>query len=104
MSWNAVIVMTVGAYLFKAFGVLVLGRLTQRSASTFQSLVALIPAALFAALIAVQTFELEGSLQIDARLAGVAAGTIAALRKAPLVLVVVVAMAVTALFRWQTLV
>ena len=63
---------------------------------------ALIPPALFAALIAVQTLESDGAVQLDARAVGVAAGAVAVWRRAPFVLVVVVAMAVTALIRWQT--
>ena len=104
MSWGAIAVMTGGAYGFKAFGVFALGRSTDRSASAFRSLAALIPAALFAALVAVQTLEENGGLQFDARVAGVAAGTLAVARRAPLVLVVLIAMAVTAAIRWQTLV
>jgi len=104
MSWAAIVVMTGGAYGFKAFGVLALGRSTERSESAFRSLAALIPAALFAALVAVQTFEENGGLQLDARFAGVAVGAAAVLKRAPLVLVVLIAMAVTAAIRWQTLV
>ncbi len=103
MSWTSIIVMSVGAYAFKAFGVLVLGRRSGSTASV-GSLTALIPAALFAALIAVQTLEAEGAIQPDARLAGVGVGALAVLRRAPFVLVVVLSMAVTALIRWQTLV
>ncbi len=93
-----------GAYAFKAIGVFVLVRLTNRSASPLQSLVALIPAALFTALVAIQTFEADGALQFDARVGGMVAAGIAAARRAPFVLVIMVAMAATALIRWQTLV
>ncbi len=103
MSWTAIAVMTAGAYGFKVFGVFALARIGDRSAATFQSLTALIPAALFAALVAVQTLEAGGALQIDARLAGVAAGALAVLRRMPFVVVVLVAMAVTGAIRWQTL-
>ena len=104
MSWAAIVILAGGAYGFKAFGVVALGRFTDRSASEFQSVAALIPAALFAALVAVQTLEANGSLQLDARAAGVAAGTVAVVRRAPFVLVLLIAMAVTAAIRWQTLV
>ena len=44
----------------------------------------------------VLTFEDAGELVLDARATGVAAGALAVWRKAPLLVVVVVAMAVTA--------
>ena len=48
------------------------------------------------ALIVVMTFEEAGELAFDSRVAGVAVGAVAAWRKAPLLVVVAVAMAVTA--------
>ena len=47
----------------------------------------------------VLTFEEAGGLVLDARAAGVAAGALAVWRKAPLIVVVLVAMAVTAVLR-----
>ncbi|NIR38213.1 MAG: AzlD domain-containing protein [Actinobacteria bacterium] len=113
MSWVAIVVLVVGAYGFKALGTFGLARLGSDRAGVrgvprggalawFPVLVGLIPAALFAALIAVQTVETDGALQFDARIAGVGAGAIAVWRRAPFVLVVVLAMAVTAAIRWQT--
>lgn len=106
MSWPAIAVLVVGAYGFKALGVFGLARLGggDRAAILrwFPVVAGLIPAALFAALIAVQTLEVDGSLRIDARVAGVTVAGIAVIRRAPFVVVVLVAMAVTALIRWQT--
>ncbi len=108
MSWEAIFVLVVGSYSCKLFGVAVLARLGDGSGDLdprfawFPSVAALIPPALFAALIAVQTLESDGAVQLDARAVGVAAGAVAVWRRAPFVLVVVVAMAVTALIRWQT--
>jgi branched chain amino acid efflux pump len=100
VSWTAIAVLAAGAYLFKVLGLLVLGgrELTVR----FQPLVALIPAALFAALVVQQTVVRDGDLVIDARLAGVAAGAVAAWRRVPFIAVVLTAMAVTALARWAS--
>ncbi|MFT5201870.1 MAG: branched-subunit amino acid transport protein [Candidatus Aldehydirespiratoraceae bacterium] len=110
MSWPALIALVVGSYSCKWFGVFVLSRLGGLDATHspgplrwFPATVALIPAALFAALILVRTFDAGGSLQIDARAAGLVAGVIAVWRNAPFIMVVLVAMAVTALIRWQTL-
>lgn len=108
MSWPAIVVLAAGAYGCKLFGHVVLARLGGDDAATtgalrwFPDLAALIPAALFAALIAVQTFGADEALVVDARAAGVAAGAVAVWRKAPFVVVVVLAMAVTAAIRWQT--
>jgi uncharacterized membrane protein len=97
MSWGAIAVLAVGAYAFKALGLLVLGgrEVTVR----MQPLVALLPAALFTALIVQQTVVRDGELVLDARIVGVAAAALAAWRRAPFVAVVLIAMAVTALVR-----
>lgn len=108
MSWWSLIALAVGAYGCKILGVAVLARVMPAdddpaAATHLVALMAsLIPAALFSALIAVQTFELDGALSIDARTAGVAASAVAVWRRAPFVLVIGVAMAVTAAIRWQT--
>ena len=107
MSWTVTVVLVVGAYGFKALGVLGLGRVAGdagagTATARFEPLTALIPAALFAALVAVQTVADGEALVFDARLWGVAAGAVAVWRRAPFVVVVLVAMAVTALVRWQT--
>lgn len=108
MSWAAIIVLVVGSYGCKLFGTAVLARVGDDDGAIggrlawFPAMAALIPAALFAALIAVQTFEADGALQLDARAAGLVAGIVAVWRKAPFVVVVIIAMAVTAAIRWQT--
>lgn len=108
MSWSAILALVVGAYGCKLFGIAVLARLGGTDGALdprfawFPTVAGLIPPALFSALIAVQTFVADGELQIDARAAGVAAAAVAVWRKAPFVLVVVIAMAVTAAIRWQT--
>ena len=100
--------LVVGSYGCKLFGVAVLARVGGADGSIggrwgwFPAMAALIPAALFAALIAVQTLEADGGLQVAARAAGVAAGALAVWRKVPFVIVVIIAMTVTAAIRWQT--
>ncbi|HSJ74370.1 MAG TPA: AzlD domain-containing protein [Miltoncostaeaceae bacterium] len=61
--------------------------------------VGLLPAAVFAALIVVDTLTQDGELTLDARAAGVGAAAVAAWRDAPFLVVVGVAMAVTAAVR-----
>lgn len=93
MSWPLMIALVAGSLCFKIVGVTALGGAVERR---IQPVVALLPAALFAALIAVLTFEEGGDVVLDARAAGVAVGAIAVWRKAPLIVVVILAMAVTA--------
>ena len=61
-----------------------------------QRAAALLPLALLAALVVVQTFGKGHSLAIDARAAGLAAAGVAVLRRAPFIVVVVVAAAAAA--------
>jgi branched-subunit amino acid transport protein len=60
---------------------------------------ALIPASLLAALVAKDTFTSAQDLVIDARAVGLAVAIVAVWRKAPFIVVVVAAMAATALVR-----
>jgi branched-subunit amino acid transport protein len=60
---------------------------------------AMIPAALLSALIVKDTFSIGQELVLDARAAGVAVAAVAAWRRAPIVLVIVLGAAVTAFVR-----
>ena len=94
MSWAAVMVIAGGALLFKVAGTFGLGQLMERPA--MRAIGLLLPPALLAALVGVQTFTTGTDLVIDARAAGVIAGAVAVWRQAPFWLVVVLAAAVTA--------
>ena len=96
MSWLSIALLVAGCYGFKALGATAFGSFVQRR---FGQVAVLLPAALFTALVVVLTFEEAGRLVVDARAAGVAAGALAAWRKAPLIVVVLAAMAVTAVIR-----
>ena len=95
MSWTAILVLSAGAYLFKLVGLVAGDRLAVRLAPV----ASLLPAALFAAIIAVMSVVHGESLVVDGRLGGVAVGAVAVWRRAPFVVVVVAAMAATALLR-----
>lgn len=97
MMWAAVVVTAVGCYAFKLAGLSVPDRVLDKP--FVRRLADLIPVALLSALVAVQAFSTQQSLVIDARLAGVAAGTAALLCKAPFIVVVVVAAVTTAVVR-----
>jgi branched-subunit amino acid transport protein len=90
-------IMTIGTYALKSVGPLVLG--ARLLPVRVQALVDLLPAALLAALTLVSTVGSGASISIDARLVGVVVAGIALWRRAPFVLVVLVAAAATALVR-----
>ena len=97
MSWGPLLAIAAGAYAFKAAGMFGLGRLADGPAT--RTLGALLPAALLAALIVLQTFTDGQQLGLDARVAGVAVGGFAAWRGRPFWLVVILAAATTAIIR-----
>ena len=95
--WLVVLAVGLATVAIKAAGPVLLGgrALPPRMAAV----IALLAPALLAALVAINTFGGERALTVDARLAGVAAAGVAIWRRAPLLLVVVLAATVTALVR-----
>ncbi len=96
-AWVVVVLVGVATILIKSIGPVLLGgrELPPRIAS----LIGLLAPALLAALVAINTFGSDGRLVIDQRLLGVAAAGIAIWRRAPVLLVVVIAAGVTAVAR-----
>lgn len=97
MSWSLVIALSLGAYGFKALGFVVLGSRTLPE--PLARCLALIPAALLTALILKDTFSTGQEWALDARVVGLGVAAIAAWRKMPLIVVVVLAAFATALVR-----
>ena len=97
MTWTLVLVLAAGAYLFKVIGLVVIG--ARPLPAVVERCLALIPAALIAALVVNDTFAYGSDLVLDARVAGVGVAAIAAWRRAPLIVVIVIGAAVTALVR-----
>lgn len=93
MSWTAIAVLAAGAYAFKALGLALGGR---RLPDRLNACIGLLPAALLPALIAVQTLTTEDRWVVDARAAGVGAAIVAAWRRAPFPVVILLGAAVTA--------
>jgi len=89
-------VLAAGAYAFKLGGTLVGARIEH---PLLRGAIALIPAALFCALIALQTFEKSGELVVDARAVGLGVAVLATWRKVPFLGVIILAMIATALTR-----
>ncbi len=91
--WGAILAAAAGCYALKVAGLSVPQRVLD--APRVQRVALLLPVALLAALISVQTFG-EG---IDARAAGLAAAVVALLLRAPFLVVVASAAVTTALLR-----
>jgi uncharacterized membrane protein len=95
--WLAVVVASAGCYALKLAGLsvprtLLANRRVQRIADT-------LPIALLATLVAVQALTTGTRIGIDARAGGLAVAFVAVLLRAPFLVVVAVAVAVTALLR-----
>jgi branched-subunit amino acid transport protein len=100
MSWWVVLILAAGAYGFKVAGLVFLGG--RALPDPFMRCVALLPAALLAALIVVGTFGADRALVLDARAAGVGVAALAAWRRVPFPVVIVLAAVVTAGIRAAT--
>jgi branched-subunit amino acid transport protein len=96
-TWAVVAVVGVATLAFKAVGPVLLGGkpLPDRAAAV----VTLLGPALLSALVAIGTFGDGRSLVLDARVPGVLAAAVAIRLRAPVLLVVIVAAAVTATIR-----
>ncbi|MFG2307077.1 AzlD domain-containing protein [Streptomyces sp. NPDC048566] len=92
--WIAIGATAVGCYAVKLIGLLIPAGALERP--LVQRLAALLPVALLAALTAQQTFADGQTLVVDAKAAGLAAAAVALILRAPFLLVVAAAVAVTA--------
>lgn len=101
MTWTTVLLLSAGAYAFKALGLLALDR--REVPPPVLRFVGLLPPALLTALIVVQTLgQGDGSLVLDARAAGLAVAGMAVWLRAPFLVVMVGGAAATALLRAVT--
>lgn len=97
MSWWHLGLLAVIAYAFKALGLVGLGSAPLRGRAVH--VVRLLPPALLAALVAVESASDGQQLVLDARLLGLAFAGVAVWRRWPFTVVVIGAAAVTALAR-----
>jgi branched-subunit amino acid transport protein len=93
--WTAVLVGSVGCYRLKLAGLSVPAAWVERPWVT--RLVTFVPAALLAALVAVQALSSGQDLVVDGRLAGLAVAAVALALRAPFIVVLVLAGATGAL-------
>ena len=98
MLWAAIVVASVGCYLFKLVGMSVPEHILARP--KVQRVAVLLPVVLLSALIAVQTVGSGQALVLDARMVGIAVAGVAIWRRAPFLVVLILAAACTALVRW----
>jgi branched-subunit amino acid transport protein len=96
-GWLTVLAVATATIAIKAAGPVIFGG--RQLPDPVLRVVALLPAALLAALVAVLTFHADGGLKLDARAIGVAAGLVAILLRAPVLVVVLLAGAATAVAR-----
>ncbi|WP_043638719.1 AzlD domain-containing protein [Nonomuraea candida] len=96
--WWAIAAVCAGCYALKLAGLAAPRRVLDHP--TVRRFAELVPVALLAALVAVQTFTHEGGLSFDpARVAGLGAAVVALLLRAPFLVVLAAAAVVTALAR-----
>jgi len=94
------LVLAAGTFLLKSAGPLLLG--DRRLPNGVQAVVDLLPAALLASLAIVSTLGDGRSLVLDARIVGLVVAGVALWRRAPFVLVIVLASVATAVTRLVT--
>ncbi|MCD6639518.1 MAG: AzlD domain-containing protein [Nocardioides sp.] len=95
--WLAIVLAGVGCYLLKLAGLSLPARVLTHP--LVERVADLIPVALLAALVAVQTWSSADALALDARTAGLAFALVALVLRAPFLVVVVGAAVVAALLR-----
>ena len=96
-AWTAVLIVGAGTIVLKSVGPV--GVAHRRLPARVDQLLELIAPAILAALVVTETFASGRSLVLDARLAGLAAGIVAVVFRAPLWAVVIAGAAATALVR-----
>jgi membrane-associated phospholipid phosphatase len=97
MIWAGVLVASAACYVLKLAGLSLPSRWLQDV--RIQRTVPLLPVALLAALVAIQTFSLGQHLVLDVRAAAIGVAVIAVLLRAPFLVVIVAAAATAALLR-----
>jgi uncharacterized membrane protein len=95
--WTAIVVGALCVYLVRLAGLSVPSAVLENE--RVQSVAALLPVALLASLVVLQTFATGTQLTVDARAAGLAVALVAVLLRAPFLLVVLLAAVTTALLR-----
>ncbi len=96
--WFAVLAGAAGCYVLKYVGSVIPAHVLEQP--IVKRIVLLLPISLLSALVAVQTFASNQTLEIDARVPALAAATVALKFKAPFIFVVLIAAATAAALRY----
>jgi branched-subunit amino acid transport protein len=96
--WASILVASFGTYIEKLIGYMLPHRMLERE--SIRRMTGLLPISLLAALVAVQTFALNQTLVIDARVFGLGVAVVALMLRAPFLVVIIVAATSTAIVRW----
>jgi branched-subunit amino acid transport protein len=92
--WSTIAVVTVGTFFIKGSGPLLVGH--RQLPEWSRGVIALLAPALLTALVVVETVGGDKQIVLDARLAGMAAAVIALILRAPMIVVILLAVVVTA--------
>lgn len=98
MTWLGLAILVGGNFTIRMLGVFVLGDRIGGN-ERFTRLLGLLPLAIVAAVVVIQTFATKQNLVVDARVVGVGFAALAAWKRLPLVVVVLGAALATALVR-----
>ena len=96
-AWIVVVVVGVATIAFKAAGPVLVGR--RMLPTRIQSVVDLLAPVMLVALVVTQTFGGDERIEVDARVPGVAAGLVAILLRAHIIVAMAIAASVTAFVR-----
>jgi branched-subunit amino acid transport protein len=96
--WASILIASFGTYAEKLIGYMLPHHMLERE--SIRRMTGLLPVSLLAALVAVQTFAINQTLVIDARVLGLAVAVVALLLRAPFLVVIIAAAASTAIVRW----
>ncbi len=100
LTWTAVGLLAIGVYGQRAIGATAID--TARLDPRWQRVLTALPLAIISAVIALQSVTSSRSLELDARLAGIAVAAACAWRRLPLLVTVLAAAATTAAIRATT--
>lgn len=96
--WASILIASFGTYAEKLIGYMLPHHMLERE--SIRRMTGLLPVSLLAALVAVQTFAINQTLVIDARLLGLGVAVVALLLRAPFLVVIIAAAGSTAIARW----
>ena len=96
--WASILIASFGTYAEKLIGYMLPHHMLERE--SIRRMTGLLPVSLLAALVAVQTFAINQTLVIDARVLGLGVAVVALLLRAPFLVVIIAAAASTAIVRW----